>query len=230
MGRATVSYSAGTPRAHSGPRTGWLGQAPAKAQGRPKGEAPNGSKNPETVGQIQNRCTRRNAPKRPPSPQFLATQHPPRADRRPPQGPDDSAGIRASGDPVNPAAGRVKLANLASEWTLDVRVLGRSPRTIGWYEQKIDAFLGATGLVTVSDLTAYELKRDVLGLQDQGRCSWPSWFFWAPANPVAAQAASHPPPVHDALSSRPMSRIGDDGAEALPGTVTILRGSRVAAA
>jgi hypothetical protein len=52
--------------------------------------------------------------------------------------------LSPSGD-ADPAAGRVRLTSLASEWILDLRVLGRSPRTIGWYEQKIDAFITATG-------------------------------------------------------------------------------------
>lgn len=85
---------------------------------------------------------------------------------RPPQ-PGHGIQTSPSAD-ADPAASRVRLASLATEWILDLRVLGRSPRTIGWYEQKIDAFLSATGLVTLSDLTAFELKRYVLGLQDRG--------------------------------------------------------------
>jgi integrase len=72
------------------------------------------------------------------------------------------------GTDADPAASRVRLASLASEWILDLRVLGRSPRTIGWYQQKIDAFITATGAVSLADLTAFELKRYVLGLQDRG--------------------------------------------------------------
>jgi hypothetical protein len=59
---------------------------------------------------------------------------------------------------ADPAASRVRLASLASEWTLDLRVLGRSPRTIGWYEHKVEAFITASGAETLEDLTAFELE------------------------------------------------------------------------
>jgi site-specific recombinase XerD len=61
-----------------------------------------------------------------------------------------------------------RLQDLAKEWMLDLQVLGRSPRTLGWYEQKLDAYFARGGAVSLEDFTAYEVKRYVVELQDRG--------------------------------------------------------------
>jgi hypothetical protein len=38
-----------------------------------------------------------------------------------------------------------KLVDLAKEWMLDLRVLGRSDRTLDWYRQKLDAYFAREG-------------------------------------------------------------------------------------
>ena len=95
------------------------------------------------------------------------------------QPPENGGVIHGPGDDSSPAARRVRLDALAREWILDLRVLGRSPRTIGWYQQKVDAFLIASGAVTLTDLTAFELKRHVLELQDRGLAA-NTIFDWHP--------------------------------------------------
>jgi hypothetical protein len=52
----------------------------------------------------------------------------------------------------------VPLDALVQGWLRDLRVLGRSPRTIRWYEQKMVWFLKQTGLETLDELGAPELK------------------------------------------------------------------------
>jgi site-specific recombinase XerC len=61
-----------------------------------------------------------------------------------------------------------RLTALASEWLLNLRVEGRSPRTLRWYRHHIDAYLGAGGVDDLSSLTAAELRRYVCELQDRG--------------------------------------------------------------
>jgi site-specific recombinase XerD len=51
---------------------------------------------------------------------------------------------------------------------LDLRVLGRSDRTLDWYRQKLDAYFAKAGAESLEDFTAYEVKRYVVELQDRG--------------------------------------------------------------
>ena len=37
-----------------------------------------------------------------------------------------------------------QLVDLTKEWMLDLRVLGRSDRTLDWYRQKLDAYPSTT--------------------------------------------------------------------------------------
>ena len=60
------------------------------------------------------------------------------------------------------------LTALASEWLINLRVEGRSPRTMRWYRHHIDAYLGAGGVVDLSELTGSELRRYICELQDRG--------------------------------------------------------------
>ena len=61
----------------------------------------------------------------------------------------------------------VTLAAVAREWLLDLRVMGRSPRTIGFYDQKLKQYLRESGATRLSDLTAFELKRYIGELRDR---------------------------------------------------------------
>ncbi len=47
-------------------------------------------------------------------------------------------------------------------------MLGRSQRTIGWYEQKINTYLRASGIAWLEQLTAFEFKRYLAELQGRG--------------------------------------------------------------
>ena len=60
-----------------------------------------------------------------------------------------------------------QLVDLAKEWMLDLRVLGRSDRTLDWYQQKLDAYFARGGAGSLEDFTAYEVKRYVVELQDR---------------------------------------------------------------
>ena len=62
----------------------------------------------------------------------------------------------------------VPLDDLVQEWMRDLRVMGRSPRTIRWYEQKMEWFLKQTGLETLDELGAPELKGYLASLQERG--------------------------------------------------------------
>jgi len=53
------------------------------------------------------------------------------------------------------------------EWLLELRMMGRSPRTIGWYRQKMDWYLKTGQAQTLTELTAYELKRYLGDLRDR---------------------------------------------------------------
>jgi len=51
---------------------------------------------------------------------------------------------------------------------LELKVMGRSPRTIKWYEQKLDWYFRADGVVNLEALTAFELKRFLAEQQERG--------------------------------------------------------------
>jgi Citrate synthase, C-terminal domain len=54
-------------------------------------------------------------------------------------------------------ASRTRLQPLITEWLLDLRVLGRSSRTLGWYSQKMRWYLEEGGGVqTLEEFTAFE--------------------------------------------------------------------------
>jgi len=61
----------------------------------------------------------------------------------------------------------VTLAAVAREWLLELRVMGRSPRTIGFYDQKLKQYLRESAATRLSDLTAFELKRYIGELRDR---------------------------------------------------------------
>jgi site-specific recombinase XerD len=61
----------------------------------------------------------------------------------------------------------VLLVDLAKHWESDLRMQGRSQRTIDWYRQKIEAYLGQGGARTLSDLTAESFREYIAGLQER---------------------------------------------------------------
>jgi len=64
--------------------------------------------------------------------------------------------------------GDVSLDALVREWLLELKVMGRSPRTIDWYAQKMRSYLAASKATRLSELTAFELKRFLGELRDRG--------------------------------------------------------------
>jgi integrase len=65
---------------------------------------------------------------------------------------------------LRPAPVATRIEPPIREWLMDLQVLGRSPRTIGWYRQKMDWYLRHGGVQGLEELTAYELKRHVAEL------------------------------------------------------------------
>jgi len=53
------------------------------------------------------------------------------------------------------------------EWLLELRMMGRRPRTIEWYRQKMAWYLKTSQAETLGQLTAYELKRYLGELRDR---------------------------------------------------------------
>lgn len=62
---------------------------------------------------------------------------------------------------------RRPLEAMLREWLLELRMLGRSPRTIDWYQQKMTWYLKTGQAETLGELTAYELKRYLGELRDR---------------------------------------------------------------
>jgi integrase len=62
----------------------------------------------------------------------------------------------------------VPLEPLLREWLMELKVMGRAPRTIEWYEEKFHWFLRHGQAQCLHELTAYELKRYVAELQERG--------------------------------------------------------------
>ena len=61
-----------------------------------------------------------------------------------------------------------RLEALVREWLLELRMMGRRPRTIEWYRQKMAWYLKTGQADTLGQLTAYELKRYLGELRDRG--------------------------------------------------------------
>jgi len=62
----------------------------------------------------------------------------------------------------------LKLGALVAEWMQELKVMGRSPRTIAWYEQKMSWYMRHEGgPATLDLLTAFELKRLLANLQER---------------------------------------------------------------
>ena len=81
-------------------------------------------------------------------------------------------GDRGWQEPDEPAleapAGRLRLEPLVREWLLDLQVMGRSPKTIDWYRQKMRWYLEHGEAKSLAELTAFELKRFLAEQQSRG--------------------------------------------------------------
>ena len=60
-----------------------------------------------------------------------------------------------------------RLEALVREWLLELRMMGRRPRTIEWYRQKMAWYLKTGQAETLGQLTTYELKRYLGELRDR---------------------------------------------------------------
>lgn len=89
-----------------------------------------------------------------PSPRATADGQEPLASRR--------AHSRRHGEPDDS-----HLKPLVREWLVELRMMGRSPRTIEWYRQKMDWYLSTGQAQSLQEFTAYELKRYLGELRDR---------------------------------------------------------------
>jgi site-specific recombinase XerD len=95
---------------------------------------------------------------------------------------------------------QTRLQPLINEWLLDLRVLGRSPRTLRWYSQKMGWYLAEGGGVqTLEDFTAFELKRYLAFLQERGLAENSVKHAHTVAHAFASWAACEGHPVDPAL-------------------------------
>ena len=81
------------------------------------------------------------------------------------------AGRRVADEDREEPAARLRhpLPGLVREWLLDLKVMGRSPRTIEWYEQKMRWYFDHEGgPALLEELTPAEVKRLLATLQDRG--------------------------------------------------------------
>src|SRR5258708_39315717 len=73
--------------------------------------------------------------------------------------------------PLRPASSddteSVELAEVARRWLADLRMRGRSARTIQWYQQKVEAYLNSDKDTTLDAFNADALRGYIAGLQDR---------------------------------------------------------------
>ena len=112
-------------------------------------------------------------------------------------------------EPAAEHGGDVALEALVREWLLELKVMGRSPRTIDWYAQKMRSYLGASNATRLSQLTAFELKRfpgpgRVPGLVGPGR---------APKRPASGRRAVKRSTARE-MSTSPLETVSVPAARA----------------
>ena len=119
--------------------------------------------------------------------------------RRPEPDMEPETGVTATGRGAGRTSG-TRLQPLIAEWLLDLRVLGRSPRTLHWYGQKMRWYLEEGGGVqTLEEFTAFELKRYLASLQDRGLAENSVKHAHTVAKAFANWAAREGHPVDEAL-------------------------------
>jgi integrase len=98
-----------------------------------------------------------------------------RSPGRPPKvAPFRGAGAAAPAAPVavgvrvQPLRGLHPVRALLREWLLELKVMGRSQRTIDWYQQKMDWYRRSGGVENLEQLNAFELKRFLAEQQERG--------------------------------------------------------------
>lgn len=69
---------------------------------------------------------------------------------------------------VQPLRGLHPVRALLREWLLELKVMGRSERTIDWYQQKMDWYRSSGGAENLEQLNAFELKRFLAEQQERG--------------------------------------------------------------
>jgi hypothetical protein len=69
---------------------------------------------------------------------------------------------------VQPLRGLHPVRALLWEWLLELKVMGRSHRTIDWYQQKMDWYRRTGGVENLEELNAFELKRFLAEQQELG--------------------------------------------------------------
>ncbi len=74
----------------------------------------------------------------------------------------------AVGVRVQPLRGLHPVRALLREWLLELKVMGRSQRTIDWYQQKMDWYRRSGGVENLEELNAFELKRFLAEQQERG--------------------------------------------------------------
>jgi len=69
---------------------------------------------------------------------------------------------------VQPLRGLHPVRALLREWLLELKVMGRSSRTIDWYQQKMDWYRSSGGVENLEQLNAFKLKRFLAEQQERG--------------------------------------------------------------
>ena len=62
----------------------------------------------------------------------------------------------------------VALDALVREWLLELKVMGRSQRTMDWYAQKMRSYVASANATRLDELTAFAVKRYLGELRDRG--------------------------------------------------------------
>jgi hypothetical protein len=69
---------------------------------------------------------------------------------------------------VQPLRGLHPVRALLRKWLLELKVMGRSQRTVEWYQQKMDWYRRSAGVENLEQLNAFELKRFLAEQQERG--------------------------------------------------------------
>lgn len=77
-------------------------------------------------------------------------------------------GAGRGGARVQPLRGLHPVRALLRESLLELKVMGRSQRTIDWYEQKMDWYRSSGGVKNLEQLNAFELKRFLAEQHERG--------------------------------------------------------------
>jgi len=101
--------------------------------------------------------------------------------------------------PVEGFEGDPRIDALLREWLLELKVMGRSSRTIEWYRQKMGWYLRTGQAQTLSELTPFELKRYLGELRDRGLADNTIHGFFEVLKAFANWAAREGYPVDPAV-------------------------------